>query len=214
MIDLTDIKADKYNEPLDEKILNNKVLIDKIIKEYNIDLVALEDIQLQGQKGVENFKNLAYLQGIIKNYLYDSNIDYVIFSSNIWRSILKINGGRQDRKKKKEKAIKYVKDTYDIIATEDECDSICIGTATLKKIKDKRLKVHSDIYGENVEDEFIEKTFEEIIKMNNKDKNTYLNKLTKDKLLELCNDNYIEIKKSWSKNKIIDKINLSIKIDK
>ena len=30
------LKADKYNEPLDEKILNNKVLIDKIIKEYNI----------------------------------------------------------------------------------------------------------------------------------------------------------------------------------
>ena len=56
--------------------------------------------------------------------------------------------------------------------------------------------------------EFIEKTFEEIIKMNNKDKNTYLNKLTKDKLLELCKNNNIEIKKSWSKNKIIDKINL------
>ena len=56
--------------------------------------------------------------------------------------------------------------------------------------------------------EFIEKTFDEIIKMNNKDKNTYLNKLTKDKLLELCKNNNIEIKKSWSKNKIIDKINL------
>ena len=206
MIDLTDIKTDKYNEPLDEKILNNKVLIDKIIKEYNIDLVALEDIQLQGQKGVENFKNLAYLQGIIKNYLYDSNIDYVIFKPAVWRSILHINGGRQDRKKKKEKAIKYVKDKYGIMATEDECDSICIGDATLKKLKKGKLEIHSDIYGENTQDEFIEKTFEEIIKMNNKDKNTYLNKLTKDKLLELCNDNYIEIKKSWSKSKIIDKI--------
>ena len=74
--------------------------------------------------------------------------------------------------------------------------------------------MHSDIYGENTKDEFVEKPFNKIIKMNKHERNEYFNKLTKDKLLELCNDNYIEIKKSWSKSKIIDKINLSIKIDK
>lgn len=111
--------------------------ISSLIKQHNIEHVVFEEIQLQNTVGnnVVTFKTLAYVQAAIIILLHELNIPYTIVASSSWKSTLGIKG--RDRAAQKKNAQLYVNTIYNIKATQDECDSICIGTHYYKNSPDK-----------------------------------------------------------------------------
>lgn len=135
IFDLKDIKGDNIS---DEKIYNIKMFLDRIIKEYNIKFVVIEDIQ--SQSNVNTFKLLSWLQGVLKNYLYENNIPYAIISPPAWRKELGIKGRKRDEQKIN--AINYIKNRYNIDVSSDVADAICIGLGAIEKLKNNNIKIY------------------------------------------------------------------------
>ena len=101
-----------------------KTLIDK----YDIQKILIEEIQLQNTVGnnVVTYKKLAYVQAILIQMFDELKLSYEIIASSSWKSTLGIKG--RARAEQKKNAQIYVNTIYDIKATQDECDAICIGT--------------------------------------------------------------------------------------
>ena len=83
-----------------ERITQTKAWVACMIDRWKPDLVVLEDIQLQkfgtinGQEneGVITFKKLAALQGVLKNYCFETGIVYKIVPPATWRAHSEIKG--------------------------------------------------------------------------------------------------------------------------
>ena len=135
ILSLKDITKTSHGEcAYDEKVENVKQFLIRCIEFFKPDIVAIEDIQRQSN--VKTFKDLAYLQGVIKNYLYINKIPFVVLSPSMWRGELKIKGRKRADVKKN--AQLYVKNNFEIEASEDEADAICISVATCNMLtKDK-----------------------------------------------------------------------------
>jgi len=97
------------------------------IKEWNIDTVAFEDIQMQSTVGnnVHTFKVLANVFGVIYETAVELNKKYIIIPSVTWKSKLNIKGKKRPEQKKN--AQEFIINKYNIKPTQDEADSICIG---------------------------------------------------------------------------------------
>ena len=116
-----------------EKRLNyirNKIR--KLIEENEITEVILEDIQMQGNvvNNVQTFKTLAEVFGVISELLVEMNIPQFAVLASSWKSALGIKG--RARAEQKRAAQEWVMNTYKARPTQDECDSICIGSYRLK----------------------------------------------------------------------------------
>jgi len=108
------------------------------ITEWNIDTVAFEDIQMQSTVGnnVHTFKTLANVYGVVYETAVELNKKVIIIPSVTWKSKLQIKGKRRPEQKKN--AQLWVQKTYNIKPTQDEADSICIGTCA--QIENKLIK--------------------------------------------------------------------------
>ena len=96
------------------------------------DEIWIEDTALQSNPKV--LKDLCQLQGIIIGYCLANNIPYGIISPNQWRKVLSLPTGRGvKRPELKQNSINYVKQTFGIITSEDECEAITIGKAVIQK---------------------------------------------------------------------------------
>lgn len=107
--------------------LRNHVL--NLIKQYNINEVVFEDIQLQdvnGSKevGIKTFKVLAEAFGVVHELLTELKIPYATAMPIKWKAHFKIAGKGRAQEKKLTQA--YVLNNYQIKCTEDEADSLCI----------------------------------------------------------------------------------------
>lgn len=128
-----DDKLIKYNKfTFDDsdfgvRLLKIRNKIDNLIKEYNIDEVAFEDIQLQ--ENVETFKKLAEVFGVVYELISEKQLPYYIVLASSWKSTLSIKG--RHRAEQKKNAQKWVEKNYNIKPTQDECDAICIGAHVL-----------------------------------------------------------------------------------
>ena len=107
--------------------------IQKLIKDYEIDEVIMEDIQLQNnvQNNVQTFKTLAEVFGVIYELLTEMNIKNSAVLASSWKSTLGIKG--RTRPEQKKNAQEYVINTYGKKPTQDECDAICIGAHHIKQ---------------------------------------------------------------------------------
>lgn len=101
-----------------------KILIDK----YQPNHVIFEDIQ--EQNNIQTFKVLAEVYGVISELLSELQISHSSVLASQWKSTLGIKG--RAREEQKRNAQKYVIDTYNLTPTQDEADSICIGTHYIK----------------------------------------------------------------------------------
>lgn len=125
------LKSDDIGERL---VQYRQYLID-LTDKYEIDEVAFEDIQMQGQvNNVQTFKVLAEVFGVTQEYLAEQNYFYHIVSSNTWKSKLQIKGRTRPEQKKNAQA--YVLEHYNKKVTQDESDAICIGASI---VGDKRV---------------------------------------------------------------------------
>lgn len=107
--------------------LRNHII--NLIKEYDINEVVFEDIQLQdvnGSKetGIKTFKMLAEAFGVVHELLTELDIKYSVAQPIKWKAHFKIAG--KGRTQEKKMAQTYVNKTYGISCTEDEADSLCI----------------------------------------------------------------------------------------
>ena len=114
------------------RLMKIRQAIQKLIEDYNIDKVIMEDIQLQNnvQNNVQTFKTLAEVFGVIYELLTEMNIPNSAVLSTSWKSALEIKG--RTRPEQKKNAQEYVMKTFNKKPTQDECDAICIGCYALK----------------------------------------------------------------------------------
>lgn len=112
--------------------IRNKVI--SLIEQYNINKILLEDIQLQGQtNNVTTYKALAEVLGVLEELAKERNIPHELVHSQTWKSTLGIKG--RDRATQKRNAQLFVSETYNIKASQDACDAICIGTSYINSNK-------------------------------------------------------------------------------
>ena len=107
--------------------------ISALIAEYEIQELVFEDIYMDGQhiNNVSTFKKLAEVFGIVWELGISLKLPTTPVLSGTWRSTLGIKG--RTRPEQKRAAKKYVLNTYNKKATEDECDAICIGAHYIKQ---------------------------------------------------------------------------------
>ena len=112
--------------------IRNKVI--QLIQQYEINKVLLEDIQLQGQtNNVTTYKALAEVMGVLEELCCELKIPHEMVHSQTWKSTLGIKG--RDRATQKRNAQAFVAATYGKKVSQDESDSICIGTHYIKSNK-------------------------------------------------------------------------------
>lgn len=119
IIDLSDI------DDITERINTMKHLIMKIIDEFKINKIIIEDIQQQ-YGNVKGFKTLAKLQGVVLDALFEKDMPIELIISTTWKSRIGINT-RLKREIQKQLTIEFVKNKFSIEASEDECDAISMG---------------------------------------------------------------------------------------
>jgi Holliday junction resolvasome RuvABC endonuclease subunit len=121
----------KFEGETIERIAAVREWLEKMIAALTADgselEIVLEDIQLQ--QDVVTFKTLAWLQGTLLVDLYGKQVKTRVFFSTEWKKTCGVKGaGRTEQKRN---AQKYVADTFNIKATQDECDAICLGKHAL-----------------------------------------------------------------------------------
>lgn len=71
--------------------------------------------------------------GVVYELCVELNIPRTTVFSGTWKKNLGIKGKRRPDQKKD--AQRFVKETYDIQCSQDECDAICIGTYIINNMK-------------------------------------------------------------------------------
>ena len=124
-IDLS--KQDDIGERL--HLLRQKVK--QLIEDHKIEKVILEDIYMDGQRvnNVHTFKTLAEVFGVLFELCIDLNVPVEAVLAGTWKSTLGIKG--RTRPEQKRAAQAWVLENYNIKATQDEVDAICIGSHIL-----------------------------------------------------------------------------------
>lgn len=120
-------------------------MIDNIIKENNIDVVFIEDIQLR--KNVQSFKRLAQLQGVLVNLFEKNEYLYDFVAPSQWQNFCKARGRNskeikaniknlENKKNSKMLSIEFVKDKFGIDTDNDNLsDVICIGYYVINNLE-------------------------------------------------------------------------------
>ena len=132
--ELTDYGKFTLDGDIADRLVGIRVKVIELIEKYNINFVAFEDIQMQGNvtNNVDTFKKLSEVYGVVLETVRELKIDYEIVPSVRWKSTLGIKGRvRADQKKA---AQEYVVNTYNIKPAQDTCDAICIGAHILKEV--------------------------------------------------------------------------------
>lgn len=112
--------------------------IDRLIEEYSIKIIAIEDIQLEYNTIV--FKTLAMLRGILfYRYEYEMGKKVYSFGADTWRSFSNIRGG--SREEKKENTLLRAKLIYDREFEEDEADALFLGKYTFAQLSEPEEEV-------------------------------------------------------------------------
>lgn len=116
-----------------ERLVKIRAKVLELIKEYDIDEVAFEDIQMQGNvaNNVQTFKVLSEVFGVVSETLQEMKMKYTVVMAGTWKSTLGIKG--RTRPEQKRNAQEYVLNTYGVKAIQDVCDAICIGAHVLKR---------------------------------------------------------------------------------
>ena len=134
------IKFGIFETQMDDEIQRDNELKNWFINMVNIwkpDHIGLEDIQLQNfggansefsiknGVGIQTYKILAHLQGILMETCYELNLTYTICPPGTWRAHCKVKGKSKSDKKKSMQL--NVKNWFDISVSNDEADAIGIG---------------------------------------------------------------------------------------
>jgi Holliday junction resolvasome RuvABC endonuclease subunit len=107
--------------------------IEKIIIEYKVDKIIMEDVLPEDVKGNRTvFDALKYLQGYLVEIFNKYKIPYEFMVVSHWRKMCGIKTGSGiKRESLKPKDIAFVKNQFGISVNDDIADAICIGFAAV-----------------------------------------------------------------------------------
>ncbi len=118
------------NKSIEFRLNEVMVRLSMLEEQLHFKDIFFEDIQSQQNK--ETYKKLAYVQAAIMIWCYNTDHKFTILAPSHWRKVLKdkfkVSFGKS-RTEQKKAAQKLVRQQFNIDATEDECDAICIGLA-------------------------------------------------------------------------------------
>lgn len=101
-----------------------------LLKTHNPDFVVIEDMYLG--KSVSALKTVSQSRGLIMGYCHYHGIEIELMMPSAWRRLLKfVQGKETTRAQLKKQAQEYVQKHFDLKATQDEADAICIGYAAV-----------------------------------------------------------------------------------
>lgn len=123
------IVLDDHN--VDRRLVQLRNSLIQLITTYAVNEIVFEEIQQQ--QNVQTFKVLAQVYGVVAELAEELGIPHSTIVASSWKSSLGVKG--RNRAEQKRDAQRYVLETYGLKPTQDEVDSICIGTAHLKKEK-------------------------------------------------------------------------------
>lgn len=128
-------KFELTSNDIDQRLVQFKNQIKSLIYQYKIDEVIYEDIQLQNNviNNVQTFKILAEIYGILSELLAEMRLPHTSILASQWKSSLHIKG--RTRPEQKRNAQQYILNEFNIKATQDEVDSICIGLHHIQQNK-------------------------------------------------------------------------------
>lgn len=118
---------------LDIRLVKIRSTVQSLIEEYHPSKIYLEDIQYQTNigSGVTTYKALAEVIGVISELVAEIGLPCELIHSQSWKSTCGIKG--RARAEQKKNAQQFVQHTYGVQATQDECDSICLGAHAIQK---------------------------------------------------------------------------------
>lgn len=117
-------------------VKNRDFIEDVVIKQWQPDMVILEDIQYQNN--ILTFKTLAMLLGSSLISCAKAGIKTELVLSKVWRSNFMING--KTRIEQKKQAIDMVKTMYGLNVTDDEAEAILLGKYAVDKLRVQKVK--------------------------------------------------------------------------
>lgn len=121
--------------------------VEKLIKEYKVDKVVIEDVIPEDVHNNNNvFKALIYLQGFIVHKLDQYKLVPTFFTASEQRKKCGIHTGRGVRRESLKPAdIAFVKSQFGITVNDDIADAICIGFAAVGgTIKEAQVEITED----------------------------------------------------------------------
>ena len=115
------------DEDIGIRLMKIRQEVEKLIKQYQVDEVVFEDIQMQGNvaNNVQTFKALAEVFGVIYELVTELNLPNTAVLASSWKSTLQVKG--RTRPEQKRNAQVLIEKTFSIKPSQDECDAICIG---------------------------------------------------------------------------------------
>lgn len=138
------------NLPLENKINQVKKWLLAALKDWEVDFLGLENIQLQSygpnasQMQVKTFQTLANLQGVLLDTAFEACVDHDLTYAVEWRKYCGVGEGT-GRENKKKQAQDKVKLWYNQNCTQDEADAICIGKYFINYLKKNKSTWGEDI---------------------------------------------------------------------
>ena len=125
---LLDYSKDKNTESRFSSMSNG---IWDFLNVYNPNIVYIEETYMG--TNAQTLKILTRLQGVVYAWCMIHNCEFNTITASNWRKQLSIQQKKGTKRKElKEQAIQYVLDNYEMLVTDDEADSICIGDAVIK----------------------------------------------------------------------------------
>ena len=120
--------------------------IEKIISNYNVKDIAIEDVIPDDVRRNQNvYKALVYLQGFLADKFDAHGIKVTFYVASAWRKKCSIHTGRGiTRQSLKPKDIEFVKNQFGINVNDDIADAICIGFAHVGGIVKKPQSIVTD----------------------------------------------------------------------
>lgn len=104
-----------------------------LLREWNPAIVYIEIPQ--GHLNIRLTQMLSELLGIVRGHCLTNDIYYEEMNPSVWRKYVGLPQGKKKRAELKVMSVEFVKNTYGIDVNDDVADSICIGTAMIKKFK-------------------------------------------------------------------------------
>lgn len=111
-----------FGSNFDEKMLNLCDVLDKLIMDYQIDIVVMEDVY--SLRNISTLKKLSNLQGALKEVCNYNAVHYEVIAPAQWHRMLNC---KNKRDLLKQASKDFVKEKFGLDnLSEDECDAICI----------------------------------------------------------------------------------------
>lgn len=123
-----------------DRIIDLTHKVDKIIEEFGIEEVVIEDIYYSGN--VETFKVLSFTMAGLIFLFTEKEMPYSILNATVWKSYCGVKG--KDRPEQKRNAQKFVEAQYGLKVIQDIADAICIGTGHILKTYEKKTGINKE----------------------------------------------------------------------